>query len=73
MEPKTINGADLRIGDTIAVWWTPRRDTIVSLEPYRGPLEFLWPEGASIAGFAIGPGMTCGHDEQFKLLARAAA
>jgi len=57
-KPEYVLGSDLRIGDTIEVWWQPRRDTIVSLSPYRGPLASIFPSGAQIAAFAIGPSMT---------------
>lgn len=69
-----VDGKDLRVGDTIEVWWTPRRDTITDLRPYTGKLASLWPTGARIAGFAIcATGMTIGNDEQYDLIARGAA
>lgn len=54
-----VLGKDLRPGDTIEVWWQPKRDTIMAIEPYTGPLAYLWPKGAIIAKFAINrSGMT---------------
>lgn len=68
---KTVQGSELKVGDTIEVWWTPRRDTITALRPYMGLLEYLWPGGARIAEFALlKSGMTVGPDEDFKVLNR---
>ena len=54
-----LPGADLRVGDTIKVWWQPGRDTITGLYPYVGRLAHLFPAGALIAAFALNPnGMT---------------
>ena len=60
---------DLKIGDTIEVWWNPRRDTIIDIQPYVGRLACL--SGGKIAYFAImQSGMTleaaesCGMDQQ---------
>jgi hypothetical protein len=66
---KTVSGSELQVGDTIEVWWTPNRDTILSLEPYRGPLTNLFAEGAQIASFAVGPGMTIDNGERYELVA----
>jgi len=64
-----IDGKDLKIGDTIKVWWSPKRDTILSLEPYEGPLECL--DGARVAHFAIlETGMTIPADESYELINR---
>lgn len=48
-----VFGRDLRVGDTIEVWWQPNRDTITGLRPYKGPLAHIWQEGAMLADFAI--------------------
>lgn len=48
-----IRGSNLKAGDTIEVWWSPKRDLITALRPYKGPLEHLFPAGARIAEFAI--------------------
>lgn len=66
-------GKDLRVGDTIAVWWSPRRDTIVALRPYHGPLAHIFPHGAQIATFAILPSgdMTIDNGDVYEVIARA--
>lgn len=70
---KWVSGAQLRVGDTIAVWWAPGRDTITKLEPYTGPLAHLWPDGARIATFAICQGgMTVGNGDREELVGRLA-
>ena len=66
-----VTGADLRVGDTIEVWWRPRRDTITELREYTGRLRHLWKRGARLASFGIcKSGMTCGNDEDFKRIVR---
>jgi hypothetical protein len=70
METERVYGKDLKVGDTIKVWWTPTRDTIVSLEPYRGPLGYLFPGGAQIAGFAVGPGLTIDNEDLYNRIGR---
>ena len=50
---KRVTGSELRVGDTISVWWRPNRDTITSLRPYNGKLAYLFPTGAQLADFAI--------------------
>jgi hypothetical protein len=57
MKPQTytVNGSDLRKGDSIEVG-SGRRATIVNLVPYNGPLTCL--DGARLAYFAAGGGMT---------------
>lgn len=61
-----VKGSDLHVGDTIEVWWSPRRDTIIGLRPYDGPLAGIFPQGASIAQFASGAGMTIDHSDWFE-------
>jgi hypothetical protein len=62
----TVSGSELKVGDTIEVWWTPRRDTIVGLKPYTGPLANLFPEGAQIAEFALlKTGMTIDNSDLY--------
>ena len=62
-------GHDLKVGDILEVWWRPGRDTITEIEPYKGPLESIFSEGASIAYFAIWHlGMTIPHTEAFKVI-----
>lgn len=55
----TKTTSQLKVGDTIEVWWAPRRDTITSLKPYNGPLLALLGEGTKLAEFALNKtGMT---------------
>jgi len=55
-------GKQLRVGDTIEVWWANGRDTITGLRPYHGLLSPLWDKyggGAKLADFALNKtGMT---------------
>lgn len=57
-------GGELKIDDLMDVWWNshpsiPNCDRITELRPYKGPLEYLFPEGAQIASFLFFPtGMT---------------
>lgn len=63
---RQILGKDLKVGDTIEVWWRPRRDTITNLAPYTGPLAYLFKDGARLAEFAIcQSGMTVENDRYF--------
>lgn len=65
---KQIDGTQLQVGDTIEVWWSPRRDTITALTPYTGPLNCV----DRVATFALlKNGMSICHGDQFTLLARA--
>ena len=65
----SIPGDRLRVGMTIEVWWNPHQDTITALEPYVGPLAYLWPDGARIAQFALlKTGMTIDHNEAYRVL-----
>jgi hypothetical protein len=45
--------ADIKIGDTLDVWWGNGRDTITDLKPYHGPLARVLGEGTKIASFAL--------------------
>jgi len=64
-----VRGADLKVGDTIEVWWLPHRDTITGLRPYDGPLNYLWPDGARLAEFALNQcGMTIPNEERLEKL-----
>ena len=68
-------GKHLKVGDTIEVWWKPGRDTILALEPYHGPLAYLWEEqgGARLATFVINrSGMTIDPGERFTVVASTA-
>lgn len=67
----TVSGKDLRVGDTIKTWWTPGRDTIVSMRPYDGTYKDGLLKGARIAGFAIlTVGMTIEPEMDFTVIAR---
>ena len=61
---EAVQGRALQVGDTIEVWWQPRRDTITSLRPYTGPLQHVFPRGAQVATFALlGGGMTIDNSD----------
>lgn len=63
-------GSELKVGDTIATWFSGGRDTIIALRPYTGPLAHLFPAGASLADFAHNKsGMTIEHDHSFDVIA----
>jgi hypothetical protein len=53
-----VFGSELKVGDTIKVWWSPNLDTIVALDPYKGPIAHLFKSGAAIAKFQKKNGMT---------------
>lgn len=66
-----VDGAELRVGDTIEVWWAGNRDTITALRPYTGPLACL--RGARLAEFALlRTGMTIEPGSRHVVLNRAA-
>lgn len=71
--PFECQGADLRVGDTIEVWWKDKRDTIRQLMPYNPPAACGLPPGKwQTAYFAInGIGMTIGPDTTYTVLHRA--
>lgn len=66
-----VDGANLRVGDTIEVWWAGNRDTVTALRPYTGPLACL--KGARLAEFALlKTGMTIEPGSRHRVLNRAA-
>ena len=67
-------GSELRIGDTIKVWWTPGRDTIVEFHPASAETNAIFlPEGARVAIFAINAaGMTIPNEQMHEVICRAA-
>jgi hypothetical protein len=68
-QPEIVLGKDLRVGDTIGVWWQARRDTITELVPYRGKLDL--PAGTMLATFAVfKTGMTIIGTEDFDVFSR---
>lgn len=61
----TVRGKDLKVGDTILVWWRPHQDTITDLAPYTGP----YPEFIAIARFALNPvGMTIEGEGRYEVV-----
>ena len=68
----TISGRDIRVGDTVEVWWQNRRDTVTGLRPYVGSLLPLLGAGTQIAEFASGLAMTIEPDARLTLIHRAA-
>ena len=69
MELVQRRGKELKVGDTIEVWWNPHRDTITELRPYLGPLAYLFPEGAQLASFAVcQSGMTIDNGDVFEVV-----
>ncbi|WP_293857385.1 hypothetical protein [uncultured Alsobacter sp.] len=50
-------GAQLRVGDTLSVFWSPGRDRIVASRPYTGPLASIYPAGVDVVTFASGVSM----------------
>lgn len=71
---KHVRGSQLKVGDTIEVWWsipphTPNQDTITKLVPYKGPLAHLWKKGARLADFSRSKvGMTIDNNEDYKVI-----
>lgn len=64
-------GSELKVWDTIEVWWQPNRDTIISLEPYNGPIAHIFSNGAQIARFALNKiGMTIDNNEIYQVIDR---
>jgi len=69
-EPTQVPSYELKIGDTIEVWWAPRKDRIVNIRPYDGMLDCM--KGGFILEFAQNnTGMTAAPKEYFTLLHRA--
>ena len=62
-----VNASKIRVGDTVATWWRPGRDTVMEIEPYTGPLEEL--AGGWLFKFAICDGMTAAPGDTFDRLA----
>lgn len=60
-----VRGKDLQVGDIIEVWWSnpaqvfPKREMITAIRQYKGRLEYLWKEGATLVSFSVNKtGMT---------------
>lgn len=61
--------ADIKIGDTLDVWWGNGRDTITDLKPYNGPLVRVLGEGTKLASFALfSTGMTLAGNGSYRRL-----
>ena len=66
-----VPSEELRVGDTIDVWWNGGRDTITAIEPYNGPLRSLLGEKTRLAYFAyLKGGMTIVQGESHVVFAR---
>jgi len=71
-----ILGKNLKVGNTIKVWWDrsdrgakPNEDKIVKLTKYDGPLNHIFKHGARIAEFAYSKvGMTIPNDEVYEVV-----
>jgi hypothetical protein len=50
---QTIEAHEVKVGDTLEIWWAPHRDTVVAIRPYTGRLECL--KGGWIFRFALLP------------------
>lgn len=69
---RVVLAEDLRVGDTIEVWWQPRRDTITALRPYSGPIDCF--RGAMVAEFALlRSGMTIEPGSKYQRIATCSA
>lgn len=65
----TKTTTQLKVGDTIKVWWQPGRDTITGLKPYNGPLLETLGRGTKLAEFAINKcGMTLEAGASFETI-----
>lgn len=67
---ETVYGSELKVGDTIKVWWNrsgDNTDTITNLREYKGRLSPLFPKGARLASFLLfNTGMTIDHAEDYE-------
>ena len=67
-------GKDLKVGDTIKVWWAPvlngpTQDTIVSFKEGNGRMNYIWTEGYKYASFQENKvGLTIPNDEWFEVI-----
>lgn len=69
MSKQMIEAVNVRIGDVLEVWWSPRRDTVTDINPYRGPLACM--QGGWVFSFALLPSkdMTVDSEDTFHRLA----
>lgn len=64
-----VKAEDLRVGDTIEVWWKSGRDTILEIKPYIGDLADIM---CGIATFAVwGIGMSLEKGQTFEVVGRS--
>jgi hypothetical protein len=63
---KIVLGKNLKVGDTIKVWWKSGRDTITKLEPYVGNLPEC--KKAQMESFALfRTGMTIFPEQAYQV------
>jgi hypothetical protein len=77
-ETKRVFGNELKVGDTIKVWWSsaqnmrggkPNEDVITGLRPYTGRIGHLFPKGAQIASFMyLHVGMTIDNGDLYTVI-----
>lgn len=67
-----VRGEELQVGDTVEVWWQPKRDTVVAFRPHTGALA-AEVCGVRIADFALGGAVTITPDDTFEVIARGRA
>lgn len=65
---KTVLGKDLKVGMTIEIWSETHLDTITELNPYKGPLAYLFPKGAKVAKCLHGSGLIIDNSDDYKTL-----
>jgi hypothetical protein len=67
-----IRGKNLVVGSCVKTWFMSAGTHVVALKPYKGPLEYLFPQGARIVTFrsnnrsGLTP-MTVGNDDVLEL------
>jgi hypothetical protein len=64
--PYTL-GRYLKVGDTIEVWWYPKRDRITDLAPHSGQNAYIFePGGAQFIIFEVNQeGISMGNNDHF--------
>jgi hypothetical protein len=63
-------GKHLKVGDTIEVWWQPKRDTITNMTPHSGKNAYIFePGGAQFFTFQVNQaGISMGNNDHFWVL-----
>lgn len=62
-----VTTEEVKVGDVLEVWWTPKHDTVIGVEPYDGPLACM--RGGRVFRFAALPvrgGMTAAPGDVFQ-------